>query len=275
MSPRAELEIPVGATLDLRYDASVAALSPLLRERFVPLARDAATDEFLSRAVHRPHPWWRVQMHRFVRLFMSDFDANGLLDMYPLHVGSSEQWRKLLGSRRIARLLDVGAGSGNVTRTLAPLADTVVTTELSRHMAERLRRSGFECHELDLAQRDVPGARFDLVCCLNVLDRTSHPLRLLRRLEAALEPGGRLMIALALPYDPFYCDGASTPQPSERLSCSEPDWESAVSSFVAHDLLPLGLSLLAVSRVPYLSFGDSERSLYELDDALVLLEKPA
>lgn len=275
MSPRAEPEVPVGATLDLRYDADVAALSPLVRERFEPLARDAATDEFLSRAVNGRHSWWRTQLHRLARQFMSDFDANGLLDMYPLFVASTEHWRTLLGPARVARLLDVGAGVGGVTRTLAPLADTVVTTELSRQMAERLRRAGFECHELDLAERRVPGDAFDVITCLNVLDRTSHPHLLLRELYASLVPGGRLVIALALPYDPFYCKGPSTPQPAERLSCNEPTWEGAVSSFVERDLLPLGFSLVSVSRVPYLSFGDTERNLYELDDALVLLAKPA
>jgi len=275
MNPAPDLATGLSASsiLDLYYDVDVAALSPRLRDRFVKLSRDAATDAFLAGASRGRHSWWRTQLHRLVRQFMSDFDANGLLDMYPLFVASTEHWRRLLGPQRVARLLDVGAGSGNVTRTLVPLAEHVVTTELSRHMAERLRRAGLECHELDMAERDVPGAPFDLIACLNVLDRTPRPRLLLRRMHDRLVPGGRLLIALALPYSPFFFRGNTTPEPLERLACAEPSWEAAVNALVEHELEPLGFRVVTVSRTPYLSFGDAESGLYELDDALLVCEK--
>ena len=280
MKPAAELASPATTVstvspsiLDLYYDADVAALSPRLRDRFVKLERDAATDAFLAQARHGRHSWWRTQLHHFLRQFMSDFDVNGLLNMYPLFVASTDHWRLLLGPQRVARLLDVGSGSGNVTQTLIPLADHVVTTELSRNMAERLRRSGLECHEIDLAERDLPGDRFDLVTCLNVLDRTSRPRQLLRRMHHHLQPGGRLLLALALPYNPFFFRGNTTPEPLERLDCAEPGWEEAVNRLVERELEPLGFSVHSVSRTPYLSFGDSDSGLYELDDALLLCQK--
>ena len=275
MTPAADLVSDLNRTslLDLYYDVDVAALLPRLRDRFVKLSRDAATDAFLAQAGRGRHPWWRTQLHRLLRQFMSDFDVNGLLDMYPLFVASTEHWQLLLGQQRVTRLLDVGAGSGNVTRTLLPLAEHVVTTELSRHMAERLRRSGLECHELDLAEGDLPGAPFQLITCLNVLDRTARPRQLLRRMHERLEPGGRLLLALALPYNPFFFRGNSTPEPLERLACDEASWEGAVSSLVERELEPLGFTVVAVSRTPYLSFGDAKSSLYELDDALLVCKK--
>jgi SAM-dependent methyltransferase len=277
VTPAADLVSDLSRTslLDLYYDVDVAALSPRLRARFVKLSRDAATDAFLAQASRGRHSWWRTQLHRLLRQFMSDFDANGLLDMYPLFVASTEHWRLLLGTQPVARLLDVGAGSGNVTQTLLPLAKHVVTTELSRQMAERLRRCGLECHELDLAERDLPGEPFELITCLNVLDRTARPRRLLQRIYERLQPGGRLLIALALPYNPFFFRGNSTPEPLERLACAEPSWEAAVNSLVQRELEPLGFSVLTVSRTPYLSFGDAESGLYELDDALLVCQKPA
>jgi SAM-dependent methyltransferase len=141
-------------------------------------------------------------------------------------------------------------------------------------MARQLRQMGVTCHEIDLTERDLPGARFDLITCLNVLDRTARPRSLLQKLFALLAPGGRLVIALALPYRPFYYVGASTPEPLERLRCEEPVWEAAVSRLVERELEPLGLSLVSISRAPYLSFGDTKRGLYELDDAILVLEKP-
>jgi SAM-dependent methyltransferase len=252
-------------------------LSPRLRPRFVRLQRDAETDAFLAEASRERHGWWRTQAHRFLRQFMSDFDVNGLLRMYALFLTSSEHWRALLGDasqRKARRLLDVGAGSGKVTRTLLPFAEHAVATELSSQMARQLRRMGVTCHEIDLAERDLPGPRFDLITCLNVLDRTARPRLLLQKLYALLEPGGRLVIALALPYRPFYYVGAATPEPLERLRCDEPVWELAVNSLVERELEPLGLTLVSVSRLPYLSFGDIKRGLYELDDAILVLEKP-
>jgi SAM-dependent methyltransferase len=257
----------------LRYDADVAALSPRLRERFVELACDADTDAFLAAAARGRHNWLRTRAHRLLRFFVSDFDANGLLDMYPLHVASSEQWRALLGDVKAKRLLDVGAGYGGVTRTLLPFAEHVVATELSAPMARSLRRMGVACQRIDVTEADVPGAPFDLVSCLNVLDRTARPRRMLRRLVQLLEPGGRLIIALALPYRPFYYMGSDTPEPLERLACAELAWEAAVNALVERELEPLGLSVLRLARAPYLSFGDTARNLYELDDALLILEK--
>jgi SAM-dependent methyltransferase len=271
MKPAAELATT--SILDLYYDVDVAALSPLLRDRFVKLSRDSATDAFLAHASRGRHTWWRTKLHHFLRQFMSDFDVNGLLDMYPLFVASTEQWRLLLGPQRVGRLLDVGSGSGNVTQTLLPLADKVVTTELSRNMAERLRRSGLECHEVDLAERDLPEKHFELITCLNVLDRTSKPRELLRRMHHHLVPGGRLLIALALPYNPFFFRGNTTPEPLERLACAEPGWEAAVNALAERELEPLGFDVVTVSRTPYLSFGDSDSGLYELDDALIVCRK--
>jgi SAM-dependent methyltransferase len=250
-------------------------LSPRVAARFIELSRDAGTDRFLSEAARGRHGALRTLAHRVLRHFMSDFDVNGMLDMYSLFLASGEQWRSLLGGRKVPRLLDVGAGSGNVTALLAPFADEVVTTELSARMARRLRARGFECHEVDLAEHELDRAPFDLIACLNVLDRTRKPRVLLRRLVDLLAPAGRFVIALALPYRPFYYEGANTPDPVEPLSCTDPRFEHALNQLVERELEPLGLAVVSVSRVPYLSFGDSKRKLYELDDAILVLEKRA
>lgn len=275
MAPRAAAEPAKEHGLRLRYDADVAALSPRLRAAFVRLSRDAGTEAFLAEAEVGRHAWARTRLHRMLRFFVSDFDANGVLGMYALHVASTEQWRTLLGPERIERVLDIGAGSGGVTRRLLPLAEQVITTELSRPMARRLRRMGLECHELDITEQDLPEPRprFDLVSCLNVLDRTARPRRFLRRVLDLLEPGGRLLIALVLPYRPFFYSGAETPEPLERLACGEPEWEAALNTLVERELEPLGLTVERVARAPYLSFGDTERGLYELDDAILVLRK--
>ena len=60
-----------------------------------------------------------------LHLNMSDFDINGVLGTYPLHLFSTAQLSALLAAakapQRFTTALDVGAGAGNVTKQLAPL----------------------------------------------------------------------------------------------------------------------------------------------------------
>jgi SAM-dependent methyltransferase len=212
-----------------------------------------------------------------LRSYFSDFDVNGMLGIYPMHVLSTEQWRFLLEAAAVApydeprgRLLDVGAGSGDVTVQLAPLFERVVTTELSRSMAYRLRRRGFSVHRTDVAVAGVPEGPYDVVSCLNVLDRCATPLSLLGSVRAGLGSGGLLVLALVLPYRPFVYEGPSSVDPMERLPLDGLPWEAAVNGLCAQVLEPLSLEVVAVSRVPYLSGGDSGRAIYELDDAIVV-----
>jgi SAM-dependent methyltransferase len=219
-------------------------------------------------------------------VYLSDFDANALTGMYRMHLLPPSAWRSLLGARGGGRLLDVGAGSGDVTSALAPCFDEVEATEVSRGMARRLNKRGVRCHTLDVTETPLAGRSFDAVSLLNVLDRCQKPRQLLRHCLQSLKPGGAFIVALALPYRPFYFDGPSTPEPLERLECdpgapasatgatgATPQWEDGARRFIERDLLPLGLQLECFARAPYLSAGDSARPLYELDDVVVLLTK--
>lgn len=218
----------------------------------------------------------RTYAQRLARLYLSDFDANALTGMYQMLLLPEHAFRALLGARAGGRLLDVGAGSGDVTRQLAPCFDEVEVTEVSRGMARKLRQRGLRCHQLDLTEAPLPGAAFNAVSLLNVLDRCRRPKRLLQNCLRALEPGGTFVVALALPYRPFYFDGPQTPEPLERLECDPGptgSWEDAARRFIERDLLPLDLELAAFARAPYLSAGDSTQQLYELDDVVVVLTK--
>ena len=44
---------------------------------------------------------------------------------------------------------------------------------------------------------------YDLISCLNVLDRCDCPLGMLRQIHGKLRPGGLLLLAMVLPYQPF------------------------------------------------------------------------
>jgi SAM-dependent methyltransferase len=243
-------------------------------DRFHELEVDDAWREQVD-ALGR-HGRFRTYAQRLARLYLSDFDANALTGMYRMLLLPEHAFRLLLAERAGGRLLDVGAGSGDVTSALLPCFDEVETTEVSRGMAQKLTKRGLHCHAVDVTEAPLAGPLFDAVSLLNVLDRCQRPRRLLRHCLASLKPGGTFIVALALPYRPFYFDGPSTPDPLERLECDPGPhgaWEDAARRFIERDLLPLDLTLERFARAPYLSAGDSAKSLYELDDVVVVLSK--
>jgi SAM-dependent methyltransferase len=222
------------------------------------------------------HGRLRTYAQRLARVYLSDFDANALTGMYRMHLLTRGAWQRLLGERGGGRLLDVGAGSGDVTLALGACFESVEATEVSGGMSRKLERRGIRCHRVDLTETTLTAPAFDCVSLLNVLDRCRRPRQLLRHCLQSLRPGGTLLVALALPYRPFYFAGPTTPEPLERLECDPGpggSWEDAARRFIERDLLTLNLTLECFARAPYLSAGDSARTLYELDDVVVVLTK--
>ncbi len=271
--------------LKLRYDADPALLAAA-GAPFTQLGLDEHTAEYLLASEQFRHGTFTTWIHRLMRGFWSDFDINGILGTYPMHVLSRAQWETLFDTARASadqssllahndefgRLLDIGAGRGDATEELAPLFAQVTVTETSKHMARRLRSMGFECLAEDISSRADLRAQFDVVSLLNVLDRCDRPMSLLATARQAVKPGGLLLIALVLPYKPFVYDNGQPRAPEERLAIRSAQFEVAAAEFVTHCLLPLGLTPLTLSRAPYLSGGDAHAALYELDDLIVVCQ---
>lgn len=54
------------------------------------------------------------------------------------------------------------------------------------------------------------GLKYDVISCLNLLDRCENPLLLLRDIQRSLVPHtGRLILAVVLPFQPFVEVGES------------------------------------------------------------------
>jgi SAM-dependent methyltransferase len=260
-------------TLALRYGCDRQRLPAHLAERFAELGPDEELANWLEAADRHRASWAKTGAQRLLRQYVSDFDANAVLAVYPMYLLSSAQWRRLLGPAPGQRLLDVGAGSGDVTSKLAPLFEEIITTEVSRGMAWKLRRRGFRCLNLDAATEPLPDCPYDVISCLNVLDRCRLPLSLLARLREALADGGQGAFAVPLPYSPHVYDGPQTLDPTERLACRADTWEEAAAELCTLVLEPLGYVVQSLSRAPYLSGGDSKRPVYELDAAIIVCRR--
>ena len=101
------------------------------------------------------------------------------------------------------RCIDVGCGGGHVTlemaRLVAPAGSVVgvdmdeVKLDLARQAAAQAGLANVEFRQLDV--RDwVEPASYDAVFCRFVLHHLSEPIDLLRRMWAAVRPGGALIV---------------------------------------------------------------------------------
>jgi len=257
----------------LRYECEIEHLPERLRPLVVKLGPDDKTAEYLTRAERRRLSPLGMAVRRVLGYYLSDFDVDGLLNTYPTHLASEAQWRQLLGRTDGGRLLDVGGGSGAVTAELARLFDEIHVTETARVLTWRLKRRGFVAHLGDIADVPPPGAPYDAISLLNVIDRCRRPSALLRAAIDALHPDGRLIVAIPMPYAPVAYDGPYVVEPIAPLICAGNTWEAAVTSLVEQSLEPAGLAVEALARVPYLAGGDAERYMLVYDDAVIVCRR--
>jgi len=153
-----------------------------------------------------------------LRNFMSLTDANGYTGRGEMFVCSWKQLKCLiptLAEENNGDLLDIGAGDGNITAKIASHYNRIVTTESSTVMQKKLRARGWECYEPEAVPWNDMKYKFNLVMCLNVLDRADKPLTLLRDLRGMVKPGtGRLLLAVVLPWCAFVESGNKQMQPT-------------------------------------------------------------
>jgi 2-polyprenyl-3-methyl-5-hydroxy-6-metoxy-1,4-benzoquinol methylase len=100
-----------------------------------------------------------------------------------------------------ARVLEIGAGIGNITGHLLP-RERYVASDVNPHYLRYLENFALGKPYLRVARVDLEEAAdfaawrgaFDTVVCLNVLEHIRDPLAGLRNMASALEPGGKLVL---------------------------------------------------------------------------------
>ncbi|CAK4714355.1 unnamed protein product [Aphanomyces euteiches] len=221
----------------------------------------------------------------FLNMFYSVTDTNGMLDRTAQDHVSSANVSKLFkfpqGYSPAGKLLDIGAGDGNVTARLAPFVKTVYSTEVSIPMVRALNARDFHAtHTTDLSHPDVVAqGPYDFISLLNVLDRADKPLTLLHQIHNLLSPNGVLLIAIVLPFSAFVEVGTQKLPPTEELPmagglCAEgSSFEDGARIIAEKVFRPCGFEVDAFSRVPYLCRGGVSQPYYVLSDALFTLKK--
>jgi SAM-dependent methyltransferase len=104
-----------------------------------------------------------------------------------------------------ARVLEIGPGTGQATRSLLARGAEVTAVELGANLGERLRAELQDPRLTvvtgDIAEVPLPAAAFDLAVCATAF-HWLEPAVVLPRIAAALQPGGTLAVWWTIHDDP-------------------------------------------------------------------------
>ncbi|MBL0156139.1 MAG: glycosyltransferase [Bryobacterales bacterium] len=100
------------------------------------------------------------------------------------------------------RVLEIGAGMGNLSHCLAPRRQLYVASDIDAEHLARLRtrlshRPNFRAMECDLSRAadfETVRGQVDTIVCLNVLEHVEDDAAGLRNMFETLEPGGRAIV---------------------------------------------------------------------------------
>ncbi|ELU17292.1 hypothetical protein CAPTEDRAFT_167325 [Capitella teleta] len=181
-----------------------------LRGKFIQFEEDVETKEFLSNCYEKSDCVGTQMYHRLMKAllswFMTSTSINGWLGRGSMFVFSSSQFRSLMNIDehwKGDKMLDLGAGDGEVTKKMSLHFSEVHATEMSVTMVQRLQENGFKV--LGIEEWPSYSATYDLVSCLNLLDRCEQPITMLHQMKHVLHPTrGRLLLAIVLPFSPYF-----------------------------------------------------------------------
>jgi glycosyltransferase involved in cell wall biosynthesis len=144
---------------------------------------------------------WVITRSRFTKKLYSD-GGHANLDALSL-AGNFNRWMADTIAPYVgARVLEIGAGIGNLTRRLCPRRELYAATDIDTEHLEVLRKKFQHRPAVRIARLDAEKAEdfaawagaVDSVICLNVLEHIEHDAEALQNIRNCLIPGGRLIL---------------------------------------------------------------------------------
>jgi len=153
-----------------------------------------------------------------------------------------------LGAKPGWRCLEVGAGEGSVAQWLARkvgLQGAVVATDIDPRLMNKEHASNMEIRQHDILVDDLEQEYYDLVHARAVLMHLSDPLQAVKKMTAAVRPGGWLFL-----------------EEFDQISFGAVETESPVGKAFNQKMGTL-LGALKAARIMDMSFGRHLRGLLE------------
>jgi len=119
---------------------------------------------------------------------------------------------------------------------------------------------------------DETGDNYDVVTCLNVLDRCDTPLKLLNSIKKVLKPDGLAIVSFVVPFNPYVEFENKSHIPTEFLPINATNFEGEVNNFIEKVLKPNQWEVISWTRLPYICEGDIKQAFYWLDDAVFVIK---
>lgn len=277
-----KLERTYGLRADYWYRPETNMTS-LAQEKFFASAPDHQTQQFLDHSNDiATNFFWQTVRNIGVMILSAVYtktDINGMTGFGNMFLFSDEQFAKFLALDKSSwsstgkKVLDLGAGNGDITEHMRPFFEEVYATELSPKMRKRLASKGYTVLDaLKWAETDVS---FDLITAFNLLDRHYSPSKLLEDLwNVSHRSNSLVIVSLVLPvshYVEFNPNGKST-RPDAYLNVSGRTYADHVHHMIANVFKPANFEVVRWTRLPYLCEGDMNNSAYYLPDAVFLLK---
>uniref|UniRef100_A0A8R1IAD3 Methyltransferase-like protein 9 n=1 Tax=Caenorhabditis japonica TaxID=281687 RepID=A0A8R1IAD3_CAEJA len=258
-------------------------MSNAAKKLFMQSIPDIETQEFLDRSNNIANNYfWQTVRNLGVMLLgtvYSKTDINGMTGFGNMYLFSEQQFAKFLGIDQTSwspinkKVLDLGAGNGDITEHMRPFFQDVYATELSLKMQKRLKSKGYTL--LDAVNWSDTDIKVDLITAFNLLDRHYSPQKLLNDLwKVAHRSKCNVIVSLVLPvshYVEFNPNGKST-RPDNYLNVQGRSFADHVHHMILNVFKPANFRVVRWTRLPYLCEGDMSHSAYYLPDGVFLLE---
>lgn len=259
------------------YTCDFSKFGEEIRSKFIQFDLDEESEGFLTNCHEKGDHVFTQMAHVLLKgvlsFLMSLTTVNGILGRGSMFVFSKSQFRQLLHvdeTWKTDTLLDLGSGDGRVTAVMGNYFNQVFTTEQSPSMRWRLRQQNYHVLEID----EWATRTYNVISCLNLLDRCDKSWTLLSDIRKALNPNqGRLVVAVVLPFNHCVESGSKIVKPTEKIPISGKTWEEQATSLINDVFTPAGFILESFTRLPYLCEGDMYRDFYVLSDAVFVLRR--
>ena len=232
-----------------------------LEEKFEELTLDEETVQFINNCYSSNYQLFKATYLRpWVLMYYNLTESNAILGTGKMFLLSKSHIKTLLNNFTFKNMLDVGAGDGNVTDLFSDFirGGGITCTETAQNMIKVLKTKGYSI------QDNISG-EFELVTCLNVLDRCDKPITILKDIYNVKKRFA--MFSIVLPFKGFYNNGKKQCKQLEEVIGCYKEWEESVHR-LCKLFMDIGYTIEKISRVPYLSEGDFKKQMYYLDTVI-------